>query len=153
MQRSAASSTSRHDTLAVREALSQENAKRDAALQARERSGSAASIGDTETRWELSYVTKLNTGSAKVVDWGYGELVGSHEEEDRDEEGVEGGRMVFGQFKRKSEVSQLLFLGVWFEANIYSLQNRTWKIKTLRLSLTAVMGRRRKSRSSCCSAG
>lgn len=117
MQRSAASSTSsRTDTLAVREALVQESAKRDAALQARERSGPSASI-DAETRWELSYVKKIDgTGRAAVVDWGYGEVVGGDEssgavsdsesepEPEPEQQGVKSGRMVFGKFRSKAEV-------------------------------------------------
>lgn len=105
MQRSAASS--RTETLAVREALTQENAKRDAALQARERSASTA---DAETRWELSYVKKIDAkAGAGVVDWGYGQLVNSEEEEDEEEQRVgSGGRMVFGGFKSQAEVSSVL---------------------------------------------
>lgn len=115
MQRSAASSTSsRTDTLAVREALVQESAKRDAALQARERSGPSASV-DAETRWELSYVKKIDgTGRAAVVDWGYGEVVGgdgspgavseSESEPEPEQQGVKSGRMVFGKFRSKAEV-------------------------------------------------
>lgn len=115
MQRSAASSTSsRTDTLAVREALVQESAKRDAALQARERSGPSASV-DAETRWELSYVKKIDgAGRAAVVDWGYGEVVGgdgspgavseSESEPEPEQQGVKSGRMVFGKFRSKAEV-------------------------------------------------
>lgn len=110
MQRSAASS--RTETLAVREALTQENAKRDAALQARERSASTA---DAETRWELSYVKKIDAkAGAGVVDWGYGQLVNSEEEDEEDEDEEQrvggGGRMVFGGFKSQAEVSSALTL-------------------------------------------
>lgn len=125
MQRSAASSTSRTDTLAVREALVQESAKRDAALQARERSNPSTSV-DAETRWELSYVKKIDgTGRAAVVDWGYGEVVGGdrslaaesgsesesesesepeQEQQQQQQQGVKSGRMVFGKFRSKAEV-------------------------------------------------
>ncbi|KAL0640110.1 hypothetical protein Q9L58_000938 [Maublancomyces gigas] len=114
MQRSAASSNSRTDTLAVREALVQESAKRDAALLARERNGPTASV-DAETRWELSYVKKIDgTGHAAVVDWGYGEVVGDGTaaasesasesgSESESEQGVKSGRMVFGKFRSKTE--------------------------------------------------
>jgi hypothetical protein len=103
MQRSTA--TSRTNTLAVREALVQESTKRDAALQTRERSASATSPGDAETRWELSYVTKIDgKRGAEVVDWGYGEVVSSQEEEE-EEKGVQSGRMVFGKFRSRDEVS------------------------------------------------
>lgn len=122
MQRSAASSTSRTDTLAVREALVQESAKRDAALLARERNGPTASV-DAETRWELSFVKKIDgTGHAAVVDWGYGEVVGDGTaaasesasesgSEPEPEQGVKSGRMVFGKFRSKTEVGW--FWGVW----------------------------------------
>lgn len=129
MQRSAASSTSRTDTLAVREALVQESAKRDAALQARERSGSTASA-DAETRWELSYVKKIDgKRRTAVVDWGYGEVVGDDEneaapspepeseseaeqEQDRhhQQQGAKSGRMVFGKFRSKAEVCCFVLL-------------------------------------------
>jgi hypothetical protein len=102
MQRSTA--TSRTDTLAVREALVQENAKRDAALQAHERSASAVSPGDAETRWALSYVTKIDGNrGVEVVDWGYGEVVSKEEEEE--DEGAKSGRMVFGKFRSRADVS------------------------------------------------
>lgn len=133
MQRSAASSTSsRTDTLAVREALVQESAKRDAALQARERNGPTASV-DAETRWELSYVKKIDGARrAAVVDWGYGEVVGdrdaaasesasesgseSESESEPKQRGVKSGRMVFGKFRSKVEVGFAFFFTtlVWF---------------------------------------
>lgn len=122
MQRSAASSTtSRTDTLAVREALVQESAKRDAALQARERSN-PSTVVDAETRWELSYVKKIDgTGRAAVVGWGYGEVVGGEAaesgsesesesepepepEKQQQQQGGKSGRMVFGKFRSKTEV-------------------------------------------------
>lgn len=141
MQRSAASSTSsRTDTLAVREALVQESAKRDAALQARERNGPTASV-DAETRWELSYVKKIDGARrAAVVDWSYGEVVGdgdaaasesasesgseSESESEPKQRGVKSGRMVFGKFRSKVEVGFAFFFFttlVWLNtANVFA---------------------------------
>ncbi|KAI5838167.1 hypothetical protein DFP73DRAFT_566047 [Morchella snyderi] len=105
---------------AVRAALAQEESKRDAA---REKMIAATTpVGDVETRWELSYVHRAGGGggAAKVVDWGYSEILaddrrggqqedsensdgeGEEEEEEKEEKGGSG-RMVFGAYKSKGE--------------------------------------------------
>lgn len=104
---------------AVRAALAQEESKRDAA---REKMIAAITpVGDAETRWELSYVHRTTGGTAKVVDWGYSEILaddrrgggGDSEEEEEEEEEKGSGRMVFGAFKSKGEVRFNCLLA-WF---------------------------------------
>lgn len=116
---------------AVRAALAQEESKRDAA---REKLIAATTpVGDAETRWELSYVHRTTggggAGTAKVVDWGYSEILAddrredggdseAEEEENEEEEKEKGsGRMVFGSFKPKGQVRfkcLLACLLAWF---------------------------------------
>lgn len=107
---------------AVRAALAQEESKRDAA---REKLIAATTpVGDAETRWELSYVHRTTgggAGTAKVVDWGYSEILADDrredggdseaEEENEEEEKEKGsGRMVFGSFKPKGQVRFICLL-------------------------------------------
>jgi hypothetical protein len=113
MQRAAAASPSKPDTAAIKAAAAEETARREAAtLALRPRLPGPGDDRDTETQWQLSYVrdARHTSHGLKVASVGFSELqiVSSDSEKDDEEEVKEEGssentgRLVFGNFRKKS---------------------------------------------------
>lgn len=122
MQRAAASSpNSKVETAAIKAATDSENARREAATLALRPAHTSDSLDrDSETRWELSYVSSSASAQQglKVASVGFSQLGAESESEEEEEEEQEkkdeeekpapapatpvsnGGRLVFGNFRR-----------------------------------------------------
>ncbi|KAI5816942.1 hypothetical protein BZA77DRAFT_311391 [Pyronema omphalodes] len=110
-------STSKAEASKIAAATAEEAARRTAALHQRPRptAGSAAIDNDEETEWVLSYVRPVVPEQKYVDNVGYSEMFASNSEdsdsdsdsEEEEETGgnatkKEGGRMVFGNFRKKN---------------------------------------------------
>jgi hypothetical protein len=110
MQRAAAASPSKTDTAAIKAAAAEETARREAkTLALRPRIPVPGDDRDIETQWQLSYVrnARHNSRGLKVASVGFSELQivdsDSEKEEDEVKEEENSGRLVFGNFRKKSE--------------------------------------------------